>query len=133
MICFDIELNGKHLCRAGVGDSGSIYSSVVWVGGSPHSPKRGGRTKAGVLELGVTGGLGSLERQIHRQWVERRLRPGDTVSIKIVSAKSADRPRREQVITTASTRDLERRHYLELKRKFEPGAKRTIRGRKVRP
>lgn len=132
MICFDIDLNGKRLCRAGVGESGTIYSSVLWVGGSPHSPKHRGRTNSGVLELGVTGALGSLERQVHRQWVERQLRPGDTVSIRIVNADSADRPRREQVIATASTRELERRHYVRLKRKFESGVKRRSRGRKPR-
>ena len=130
MICFDIDLNGKRLCRAGVGESGTIYSGVLWVGGSPQSPKRRGRTRAGTLELAVTGALGSLEQQIHRQWIERQLRPGDTVSITIVRADSADRPRREQVITGASTEELERREYERLKRKFESRAKRAARGRK---
>jgi hypothetical protein len=109
MICFDIDLNGKRLCRAGVGESGTIYSSVFWGGGSPHSPKRRGRTKAGAMELAVTGALGALERQVHWQWIERQLRPGDTISITIVKADSADRPRREQVITTASTQSARRR------------------------
>lgn len=130
MICFDVGLNGRRLCRAGVGESGTITTFVSWTGGAPLCPKPRGRTKAGLLQLSVGGAFGSLERQEYPQWVERQIKPGDTVSITVVKADSADRYRRKDLITAESTAKLERRYYRELKRRFEPSAKAKGRRRK---
>lgn len=122
MICFEVELNGKRLCRAGVGESGVLSSIVSWVGGSPRAPDRRGRTRAGIVRLSVGGLLGSDpdEAQVHPQWVERLIRPGDTVSISVVQAAAADPYRRKDVITPDSIRQRQRRYFLQLKREFEP-------------
>jgi len=132
MICFDVNLNGQRLCRAGVGESGTITTFVSWTGGAPLSPVPRGRTTAGLSRLSVGGAFGSLERQEYPQWVERQIRPGDTVSITVVKANSADRYRRKGQVTAESTAKLERRYYLQLKRRFEPSAKARSRPRKRR-
>jgi hypothetical protein len=134
MICFDVELNGKRLCRAGVGESGVLSSIVSWVGGSPRAPDRGGRTKAGIVRLSVGGLLGSDPESVQMlpEWVERLMRPGDTVSVTVVEASAADPYRSKHVISAASIRQRQRRYFLQLKREFEPKAKpkRPGRGRR---
>jgi hypothetical protein len=84
------------------------------------------------LRLSVDGAFGSLERQEYPQWVVRHLRPGDTVSIAVVKAVSADRYRRKELITAESTAKLERRYYLQLKQRFEPSSNEKDRRRKPR-
>lgn len=64
--------------------------------------------------------------------VERQIRPGDTVSITVVKANSADRYRRKVQVTAESTAKLERRYYLQLKRRFEPSTTARSRPRKRR-
>src|SRR5689334_14123128 len=90
MVAFEVRLNGKKLCRAGVSELGVLTTVLTWVRRQPGAT--GGRT---VKELRLeVGGLDSSGRYAgqHSRWVRRRLRVGDRVSVKIVEAGRVDAP-----------------------------------------
>ncbi len=81
MRAFEIYLNNKKLCVAGVGELGVLSAHVTWVGKS--------RSKNLTLYVG---GLTSPDKE-NVSWIrERRLNIGDEVRIKIVEAHSVDEP-----------------------------------------
>jgi hypothetical protein len=82
MRAFEIHLNGKQLCLAGVGEDG-VLTAIVHHIASP---------KASTLNLNVGGFVGSTGKHvIGRNW---RLKKGDEVLVKIAETDSADRPRK---------------------------------------
>jgi hypothetical protein len=81
MRAFEVSLNGKKLCLAGIGDDGVLTTIVNWV------TRRG----EGDLFLEV-GGLISLTEE-HVSWIKQKpLSVGDKIQVKIVEASSADKP-----------------------------------------
>jgi hypothetical protein len=78
MRAFEITVNGKTLCVAGVGDEGVLSAVVDWT----VSPKQGD------LSLTVGGLIGSSE---HVSWIRREpLALGDEVRVRIVEVSQAD-------------------------------------------
>ncbi len=81
MRAFDVYLNQKKLCRAGIGDDGVLTAIVDWVTGKDR----------GDLFLEV-GGLISPQNE-HVHWVRQRsLRVGDRIQVRIVETNSIDKP-----------------------------------------
>jgi hypothetical protein len=81
MRAFEVYLNEKKLCLAGVGDDGVLSAMVNWVA-------RGGQ---GDLFMDVGGLLTHTE--LHVEWIkQRRLQVGDTVLVKVVETSSVDEP-----------------------------------------
>jgi hypothetical protein len=79
MQAFEVHLNGKKLCLAGVGDDGVLTAVVTWVGS-----KRGSD-----LFLHV-GGLVSPSEE-HVSWVRQRpLGVGDKIAVRVVKKKEVD-------------------------------------------
>lgn len=91
MIAFEVRLNGKKVCTAGVGNAGVLTTSLAWRGPQPY--QKGGPSVAEYLRLDAGGLADSGE---HLRWLDRRLKRGDVVSIKVVEAHSADEPRERQ-------------------------------------
>ncbi len=79
------------MCTAGVGDAGVLTTSLAWRGPQPY--QKGGPSVAEYLRLDVGGLADSGE---HLRWLDRKLRRGDVVSIKVVEVDSADRARERQ-------------------------------------
>lgn len=118
-LCFVVSLNGKRLCVAGV-DAGVLHAVISWVGGSPRTTRKGGRSKAGATDLHVSGLYSpDPETQIHPLWAHRRLRDGDAITLRLVRGAKPDRPHRRTVTTAAGMRENERQYYLRMKKKFE--------------
>ena len=88
MIAFEVYLNGKKLCIAGVGELGVLSTIVTWRGTQPY--KKGGQPVAEYLRLDAGGLADSGE---HLRWAERKLKRGDEVTVKVVEVASADKPR----------------------------------------
>ncbi len=82
MIAFEVYLNGKKLCVAGIGNEGVMTAIVDWVG----------RPEGASSELSVSG-LISPARE-HVKWVDRKLRVGDQIRVKVVNKTSVDEPRK---------------------------------------
>jgi len=81
MRAFDVRLNAKALCVAGIDGDGVVTTIITSVAG------RGGQS----LSLTV-GGLVSGVNE-HVMWRARGLKVGDEVTLKVVEVDSADRPR----------------------------------------
>lgn len=83
MHAFEVYRNGKRLCVAGIGEDGVLNTIVNHVIGN-------GRNE---LFMSV-GGLDCTTDE-HLRWKENfHLKVGDEIRIKIIEAKSVDRPRK---------------------------------------
>ncbi|HYG22615.1 MAG TPA: hypothetical protein VEH04_07535 [Verrucomicrobiae bacterium] len=91
MIAFELYLNGKKVCTAGVGDLGVLSSCLVWRGAQPY--QKGGSPVSEYIKVDVGGLAGSGE---HLWWVERNLKRGEVVAIKVVETDRVDKPRKRQ-------------------------------------
>ena len=92
MIAFEVHLNGKSICTAGVGDIGVLSTCLAWRGSQPY--QKGGASVAEYLRLDIGGIDGSAGE--HVRWLDRKIKRGDTVSIKVVEAASATKPRERE-------------------------------------
>src|SRR5258707_44203 len=101
MKAFQIHLNGKKLCVAGVGENGVLSATVDCV--TMH-----GRD---LLEISVGGFINSKAE--HVGWLEqRKLRTGDQIQVKIVEVESADSPRIRRHRSDPVVELRERKRYL---------------------
>jgi len=92
MRTFEVSLNGKKLCTAGVGDDGVLTAAV-------HSVYRKGRDRKELLRLDVSGAISSTGEQVF--WQIRRLRGGDEIRVRIAEGEVASRHRRPPPIDPA--------------------------------
>ena len=82
MRAFEVALNGKRLCTAGVGDDGVLSVIMDHLIGQGHDS----------VALNV-GGLLSKTNE-HVVWRHKALKSGDEVHIKVIDAESVDKPRK---------------------------------------
>lgn len=77
MRSFNVSLNGKKLCLAGVGERGVLSAIISWVG----------EDRGEDLFIHV----GGLANEEHIDWVKQKgLQVGDEIRVKIVESGSAD-------------------------------------------
>jgi len=84
MIAFEIHLNDRKLCRAGIGESGVLSAMVTW---ATRTMSGGARNEN--LSLNI-GGLLNPEGK-HVAWMNQKpLAVGDKILVSIVEADSVD-------------------------------------------
>lgn len=115
MIALEVFLNRKRLARAGVGTDGVLTAMTTWV----RRPGTGGRLGRGKLSFSLNGfrragGVGE-----HFTWVNRKLEPGDVLTIKVIRAAKVDEPRQRAAEDPALVERQQKRYYRRLKEKFE--------------
>jgi len=96
MICFEVQINGKVVCTAGVGDFGVLTSNLAWV--HVHPARRG--KNSGTNDLGddlflSVGGLTSNDKNEgeHLRWLnQQEIVPGDEIRIRILNQVICDEP-----------------------------------------
>lgn len=97
MICFEVSVNGKRVCRAGIGEYGVLTSIVTWVKRHiSNMPPQGDDPKEFLTEeirLEI-GGLETIPGEIgdHLAWSTPEVGVGDEVRIKIVDSPKPDTP-----------------------------------------
>jgi hypothetical protein len=117
MPVFHVYLNGKKVSTAGVGKLGVLGAHVSWVrrGGEQTLSRKPGRVEE-ELTLHV-GGLIS-PRDEHVRWLDRDLKAGDEVCIRVAEDTRADRPRnRERHDRTKELRS-QKRYVRAMAKKF---------------
>lgn len=92
MTVFDVYVNDRKCCRAGVGADGVLTAIVNWVKLTGLAAQAARRLKQPLEESRIH--VGGLGRGTHRSWLERDLVVGDRVTIAIVRAGRVDRPSR---------------------------------------
>lgn len=103
MTIFDVYLNDRKLCRAGVGADGVLTALVRWVKltGVPATKAR--RLGEPVEETALD--VGGLSEDVHKKWLEgRRLKAGDRVTIVIGTSGASDPPAHRAAAYRAPTR-----------------------------
>jgi len=82
MPVFQIHLNGKRVSTAGVGKLGVLSAHVTWV-------RRAGEDEE--LTLHVGGLVTPTDERV--RWLDRKLKVGDEVSIRVAKDAPVDRPK----------------------------------------
>ena len=90
MLAFEVYINGKKRCTAGIRGPCVLTAALCWVLREPRS--RRGKQKE--LNLGV-GGLVS-DSDEHLEWLSRDVQPGDEVTIRIIEAANVDKPKKRR-------------------------------------
>jgi hypothetical protein len=106
MRAFQILLNGKRICLAGIPKDGVLTTTVTYV---PFRKRRETRLYVGGLEL---------PENEHVFWKEAILRTGDEVRIKIVETKTTDKPLDRYPRDLAAEAAAEKRQARKLAKKF---------------
>ena len=90
MICFEVQINGEKICRAGIGEFGVLTSGIAWVN---NRQQRSDEDDVKSVSLNV-GGLTIPESDTGEfvTWVREELKVGDQVRMIIVDAVDADEP-----------------------------------------
>lgn len=106
MIAFEVLVNGKKLCTAGVGEKGVLNASIL----GPKSPRLR---------------VGGLCNEEHVVWISPRpaaheLKAGDEVTIRVVETDVADEPTDRYVSRTRAEREAEVKEHLEKARALLP-------------
>ena len=102
MRAFQVELNGKRLCVAGIGDDGVLNTTVDYV-----VDQRGSR-----LHLRV-GGLFSPTEE-HATWRNLALKVGDRVTVTIIESDTVDKPRK-RYRRDSKTAEINEKAYVQAK------------------
>jgi len=90
MIVFDVSLNDRKVCRAGVGRDGVLSAIVNWVKLTGPAAATARRLKQPGEELRLQ--VGGLRRDTHVSWSDRSLELGDRIEVALASAVNADAP-----------------------------------------
>jgi len=106
MRAFQILLNGKRICLAGIRDDGVLSTTITYV---PFRKRKETRLYVGGLEL---------PENEHVFWKEATLRAGDEVRIKIVDSKTVDKPLNRYPRNLVAEAEAEKRQARKLAKKF---------------
>jgi hypothetical protein len=87
MFVFDVYLNDRKQCRAGVGADGVLTAIVNWVKLSGPAARTARRWKQPLEESRIH--VGGLSKGEHQAWLEKNLTVGDRVAIVVGRAGSA--------------------------------------------
>jgi hypothetical protein len=122
MIAFEIAIDGRTMCTAGVGDEGVMSVIATWVRRPARDPETGeplpGRF-AEELTLdagGLTHDLDGAAVQV--RWLRQSLRVGQRITLTIVEAAEADPPRTRDRTDPTEAERQKRRYYERLKREL---------------
>jgi hypothetical protein len=82
MRAFDVHLNGKRLCIAGIGEEGVLTTTINQVVGRERDDL-----------FAMIGGLISTADE-HVKWRHLKLRVGNEIAVKIIETDRVDKPRK---------------------------------------
>jgi hypothetical protein len=97
MIAFEVTINGKVLCTAGVGEYGFLFAELMWDKRNPTFRPKGRRKKEWneeLLRLRVSG-LADIDERIREQlvWGTKSVSIGDSVVIRVLEQPACDEPK----------------------------------------
>jgi len=104
-LCFEVTINNEPPILAGFRDLTVLTAILTFVSGREE------------LDLHV-GGM--LERADHVSWLERELRRGDVVTIRIMDSEQTMEPATRKRTDPSIDAEQERKYYEHLRRKYGP-------------
>jgi hypothetical protein len=106
MRAFDIRLNGKRICVAGIQKDGVLTTTLTYV---PFRKRRETRLYVGGLEV---------EKDEHLFWREAILHTGDELRVRIIETKTVDSPAKRFSRDRVAQVEAEKRQVRALAKKF---------------
>ena len=106
MRAFEVYLNDKRLCTAGIGDDGVLTTILDHVKGN-------GRDE---VSLRVGGLVSPIEE--HVTWRTLQLQTGDEVRIKVIESGKVDKPRKRHPRDRAAEKKYNKRYVRAMAKKF---------------
>jgi hypothetical protein len=96
MIAFEISIDGRKACTAGVSPSGVTSVTASWVR-RPSRDSTSGEPIGDRFEEELTLDVGGLTHDpdgaaVHVSWLREPLEPGQTITVAVVETESADPP-----------------------------------------
>jgi hypothetical protein len=136
MICFQIFINGKKICTAGIqSEFGVLTSILTWVKRdlSQFSSEDRHKMYEEEIDFNVGGHISYGKNDYENlDWIKRSLSPGDEIKIKIIESPQADEPS-SRVRSDPDFVEKQKRKYFErLKNEYEK-EQRINRSSKGRP
>lgn len=123
MIAFEIEINGRKLCRAGINAEFGILTSILsWAKRDISQLSKEVKAKVPEEELKLTvGGHISYSKDDYEnvQWLGRELKPGDQIKIKIIETNEADEPKTKKRSDPEFVEVQKRKYFEKLKKEYE--------------
>ena len=110
MIAFEVKVNGKKICTAGIRQFGDLVAFLDWRCGPQVGPATGFQHDHELLQLTVSGvhvqykprKAPSLKRGYKYtesvEWVTRKIKPGDVVTLRVIEVTRVDRPRKRRPV-----------------------------------
>jgi hypothetical protein len=117
MRAFQVYLNGKKLCTAGVGDDGVLSAILTWVRGARNTPSQRSKLVQGEDLFIQVGGLISPVEE-HVIWLQRSLRVGDDVRIAVVERAAVDRPKSRKRTDPAQELRAQKKYVRQMAKRF---------------
>ncbi|HKC63904.1 MAG TPA: hypothetical protein VKB86_09715 [Pyrinomonadaceae bacterium] len=90
MTCFEVTINKKLVCTAGVNDVGMLLALVELAKRKPQSK---GQRNRDYIKLRVGGSEANDGRIEQLDWLNRRIKVGDEIKIRVVEASRSDKPK----------------------------------------
>lgn len=106
MRAFEVYLNDKKLCLAGIGDDGVLTAIVDGVT----------RKGKGSLSLSVAGFVSPISE--HVTWVRQNLHVGDEITVKVVETSSTDKPTKKERTNPAEDLKYKKSYVRALAKQF---------------
>jgi hypothetical protein len=106
MRAFEVYVNDKYVCVAGIGDDGVLNTMVDHVVGNRRSE----------VFLRVGGLIGPTEE--HVLWKRQQLKTGDDVRVKVIETASVDRPKERHRRDPKRELASQKRYVREIARKL---------------
>lgn len=125
MLCFEVSVNGKRICTAGVGEFGVLSAIVSWSSLDPERlPPRyrhpdPDQLTGGRLDLHVGGLLSDhSEGNHHVIWDCPQIQVGDEITVRVVEESKPDEPTSHNITTKADELKEKREYFEHLKREL---------------
>jgi hypothetical protein len=121
MIGFEISIDGKKACTAGVSSSGVTSVVASWVS-RPSGDAAPGQPSAR-FEEELTLEVGGLTHDpdgapVHVRWLRQPLRPGQQIIVAVVETEAADPPHQREREDPSESAHRQREYYERLKREY---------------
>jgi hypothetical protein len=123
MICFEVRLNGKLLCTAGIGDLGVLTAHLTWVRRDENACPDGldcAEWSKEVLNLYVGGSQGyAKEGHEFLRWItDQGISVDDEITIKVLEQSECDSPSERQAESSEFVSEQKRIYYEKLKAEY---------------
>ena len=112
MLAFEVYVNGKKKCIAGIGEPGVLTATLTWVLGEPDGRRSGNED----MVLSVGGLVSRTDEFV--DWFRGGLQQDDEITIRIVQVADADTPKRRRRESLAQRRRQQQAYVRRMARQF---------------